>query len=384
MELNDEDLGVPREGMADVGLNVSGYFFAGDIYNAHLANAVQARGFNFYASSGNHFVKEDWEIPEHYASVTSWESGSEGEDRKPNSPRYYSQVSDDLIAVFNVDETYHEGLKCLNVNAFSNKSTEHVQTWLKEYAEKHFQPAPERPAPKEKFSVDMGFYYLGQMGAVYRQREIAIHPWEETKRNYVPAVQEQMEQLMNKTSLEEKDGKLLLMHGAPGGGKTHLIRTLAWAWRDWAQFEIVIDPEAFLGSAAYMTEIIMDDYTDGKHRILVLEDSGEFIAIDGKARTGQGMSRLLNLADGILGQGQSIGFCITTNEAIGALEAAVTRPGRCLAQVEIPTFSAKEASTWLGYSVKEPMMLADLYSIHNNSLANPTKGESNEGTGQYL
>lgn len=382
VDFEDEEISIPRSGMAAVGLNVSGYYFAGDVYNAHLAQAIQARGFNFYASSGTRYIKEDWEVPEHYASVTSWESGSD--ELEPTSPRYYAEMPDGIIAVFNLDDCYHEGFKCITVNAYSSVSTEHVQNWLKEYAAKHFQEPPEKPAPTEEFSVEMGFYYFGSMGAVYKTRDIAVHPWEQTKRNYVPAVQETVEALMAKTALKESDGKLLLMHGAPGGGKTHLIRTLAWAWREWAKFEIIIDPESFLGSAAYMTEIVMDDYTDGKYRILVLEDSGEFIATHAKERTGQGMSRLLNLADGILGQGQSLGFCITTNEAVKDLEASVTRPGRCLAQIEIPTFDKEQSSAWLGQTADRAMMLADLYSTKNNSLANPTKDTHDMQTGQYL
>lgn len=383
VDMQDEDLGVPRTGMADVGLNVSGYFFAGDVYNAELVKRMQAEGFNYYASSGTRFIKDTWKAPKHWAACTSWESGSD--ELEPCSPRYYSRISEHVMAVFSLDDTYHEGLKCINVNAYSNVSTAHVQEWLRGYAKKHFQPCPEPPKPDEEFYVSMGFYYFGQRGAVYNTRNITVHPWEETKRNYVPPVQKQVEALMAKTELKEQDGKLLLMHGAPGGGKTHLIRTLAWAWRDWAQFEIVIDPESFLGSAAYMTEIVMDDYADGKYRILVLEDSGEFIAKFAKEKTGQGMSRLLNLADGILGQGQPLGFCITTNEAVSDLEEAVTRPGRCLAQVEIPTFDKQQASEWLGYPAERSMMLADLYSTHNNSLANLTKEDAHDlQTGQYL
>lgn len=383
LEFSEKDMEMPRESaLADVGLNVSGYYYAGDIYNAHLIQAVQHGGYNFYAASGMKYVKDEWEAPEHYASVTSWDNGAD--EFEYSSPRYYCKMSENIIAVFNLDDSRHDGLKSINVNAYSNVSTEHVQKWLLEYAKEHFQADPPEPEPDNEYYVDMGFYYFGPRGAVYNTRKIAVHPWDETKRNYIPAVQDQVEALMSKTGIKEEDGKLLLMHGAPGGGKTHLIRTLAWAWRDWAQFEIIIDPEAFLGSAAYMTEIVMDDYTNGKYRILVLEDSGEFIATHAKERTGQGMSRLLNLADGILGQGQPLGFCITTNEAVQDLEASVTRPGRCLAQVEIPTFDKEQASAWLGRKVDRPMMLADLYSTKNNSLANPTKDDSPRDTGQYL
>lgn len=376
----EDDISMIKKSMPDVGLNVSGYYFAGDAYNAELVRVLQEEGFYYYASSSMRYVKDNWTPPQHWASCTSWEYGSRA--MEPISPRYYARISERIIAVFELDSCSREGFKCLTVNAYSNLGTDHVQSWLKDYAERHFQELPEEEV--EEFTVSMGFYYFGPRGAVYNIKRIAVHPWEETKRNYIPEVRNKVEALMAKTELKEEDGKLLLMHGAPGGGKTHLIRTLAWAWREWAQFEIVIDPEAFLGSAAYMTEIMMDNYVDGKYRILVLEDSGEFIATHAKERTGQGMSRLLNLADGILGQGQPLGFCITTNEAVQDLEASVTRPGRCLAQVEIPTFDKEQASAWLGRKVDRPMMLADLYSTKNNSLANPTKDDSPRDTGQYL
>jgi hypothetical protein len=47
------------------------------------------------------------------------------------------------------------------------------------------------------------------------------------------------------------------------------------------------------------------------------------------------LSRLLNLTDGLLGQGRRVLAAITTNEDIRVLHPAATRPGRCLAQIEV-------------------------------------------------
>ncbi len=70
-------------------------------------------------------------------------------------------------------------------------------------------------------------------------------------------------------------------------------------------------------------------------RMLLLEDCDELIRPGAKASAGQALSRLLNLTDGLLGQGRKVLVAITTNEDITRLHPAVTRPGRCLAQIEV-------------------------------------------------
>jgi hypothetical protein len=373
--------------MPHVELNVGGRFSPSDIYNAKISSVVLEDGYYFTVSTGQRYVSASWEPPFHFASIADW--GSDLDSTESENSTYYAHIDTKTLAVFTVQPSaYEEGdFKVVSVRAYSKESTEHAQTWMKEFAEKNFIPGPQRPEPEDDYFVDMGFYYFTGNGAKYREKSIGVHPWIETKRNYVPEVQGKMEALLTKKTIKEEDGKLLLIHGAPGGGKTHLIRTLAYAWQDWARFEIIIDPENFLGRAEYMLEIVMDSFVDNEiYRILVLEDSGEFIAKFAKERTGQGMSRLLNMADGLLGQGQNLGFCITTNEDISALEDSVTRPGRCLSQIEVPSFDADQASKWLGYeSGGGNWMLADLYSTKNKSLANMTKGSTTtDAIGQYL
>lgn len=77
--------------------------------------------------------------------------------------------------------------------------------------------------------------------------------------------------------------------------------------------------------------------------------------------------RVLNLADGLLGQGLPCVLLITTNEPVGRLQPAVRRPGRCWAEVEFPAFPAAEAAAWLARcgverDVAAPMTLAGLYA----------------------
>lgn len=82
------------------------------------------------------------------------------------------------------------------------------------------------------------------------------------------------------------------------------------------------------------------------------------------------MARLLNLTDGLLGQGLRAMVCITTNEELSRLHPAVVRPGRCLAEIEIGPLTRAEALAWLGAPARikeEGATLAELYALSSES-----------------
>ena len=57
-------------------------------------------------------------------------------------------------------------------------------------------------------------------------------------------------------------------------------------------------------------------------------------------------------------------ICITTNEPIARLHPAVVRPGRCLATIEVRSFTAREARQWLGphHRTETDMTLAEMFA----------------------
>ncbi|HEY0363764.1 MAG TPA: hypothetical protein VGC83_15910, partial [Solirubrobacteraceae bacterium] len=114
-------------------------------------------------------------------------------------------------------------------------------------------------------------------------------------------------------------------------------------------------------------------------RLLVLEDAGELMGASARADIGQGLSRILNLTDGLLGQGQRCLLLVTTNEPVGRLHPALRRPGRCWAEVEFARFSAHQAAAWLrrrGAAGPAPGggTLAELYALADGRvLAEPPR-----------
>jgi len=182
-----------------------------------------------------------------------------------------------------------------------------------------------------------------------RSRTIAVRPWDEIAGNYPPRVALELSRLFASSFVPADGGRLILWHGPPGLGKTHALRALGWEWHDWCDLDYVTDPEAFFGAAEYMLDVLLDhqDEDEERWRLLVLEDTGELLSADAKARTGQGLSRFLNVVDGLLGQGLRLLVLVTTNEELRRLHEAVARPGRCAAVVEFRTFTADEATAWL-------------------------------------
>jgi hypothetical protein len=253
------------------------------------------------------------------------------------------------------------------------------------------------PDPSSTHKVNVQFWTYGPHGPIPSWREISVPEWTDLEGNYSAQTQTGLAQLM-RDFRPAHGGQLILWHGEAGTGKTFALRALAWEWRDWCEFHYIVDPDSFFGEHAdYLMSVLtqpgyaempdprfmhyaamtggyvpMPEGGDGDEgskawRLLVLEDTGELLTPDAKAVIGQGLSRFLNVVDGLIGQGLRVLVLVTTNEPIKALHPAVARPGRCAANIEFDLLTADEASAWFGRqgsseSTDEPLPLAELYA----------------------
>ena len=223
--------------------------------------------------------------------------------------------------------------------------------------------------PKEWTGAHVGFWYnAARGGSAYIARKLEADSWSSTATNYPTATRRQLEPLMLDAARLTTGGRLVLWQGPPGTGKTSALRTLAREHRRELRVEYVIDPESFFGkSMSYFVEVVFaENAPTDRTRLLVLEDCDELLSADAKERAGQGLARLLNLVDGLIGQGLNLGVLITTNEPLGSFHAAISRPGRCAAIVSFDLFSVDEGARWLGDHPDKPLgktSLADLFAL---------------------
>lgn len=256
------------------------------------------------------------------------------------------------------------------------------------------QAYPASYLTQDNATVPITFWANSKHGPIPRLRRVESAQWGDIEQNYTAQVRDSLGSLMAWDAPETVDGQLLLWQGQPGTGKSWALRALASQWASWAEFHYITDPDSFfVDDPSYMINVLLADSYDmlepvsgdvyaesnplGKWRVLILEDTGELLSATAKEKYGQGLSRLLNVVDGMIGQGLRVLALVTTNDELGTLHPAVTRPGRCASQIEFLPMTADEVAAWAGEDAVEGATLAELYARKNKGAeAIPTEDEA--------
>jgi hypothetical protein len=234
------------------------------------------------------------------------------------------------------------------------------------------------PDPSAKHEVTVTFWTYSRHGPQQSYRSIGVPEWDAISANYATPTRERLDAIMRGFT-PAHGGQLVLWRGEAGTGKTFALRALAWEWRDWCEFHYIVDPDSLFGEHAdYLMAVLMEEGSPMMHmqrairsgalgiggfnmfagedeedesrrawRVLVLEDTGELLSAQARAAVGQGLSRFLNVVDGLIGQGLRVLVLVTTNEEIQTFHPAVARPGRAAANIEFVALSDAEARSWL-------------------------------------
>lgn len=254
------------------------------------------------------------------------------------------------------------------------------------------------PAPDDHGST-VGIWSIDGDDTVRRLKRIDTVAWSDIRRNYPSAVRSQFDALVALRPPFD-GGRLIMLHGEPGTGKTNAIRSLIHEWSAWCSAQFISEPEMFFARAQHLDTVVnaVDGLASGptiEHppiwntpwKLVIAEDTDELLRAASNHQSGGALGRLFNMADGILGQGSRVIYLITTNEPIHELHPALLRPGRCLSRIEFERFGLDEARAWMPSDaadrISTSLTLAELYEIRGD-IERIQHSAATRGYGVYL
>ena len=156
--------------------------------------------------------------------------------------------------------------------------------------------------------------------------------------NYTPRAVAQFDNVVDQFSKKEPSGRLVVIHGPAGTGKTYMVRGLIEACRN---IRFVLVPSQMVPSmtAPGLAELLL---RQRKPTCLVIEDA-DMLLVERMGDNMLSISTMLNLADGMFGTIADVRILCTTNAARLKLDSAMMRPGRLLEDIDVPMLPPQQA-----------------------------------------
>ena len=254
-----------------------------------------------------------------------------------------------------------------------NKKTNFIENALKECIEA-FKPYEYREKTKIGFNL-----FMNNGGPYLHFNEIPDKYIISIEDNYNDDFVEENKHIID--SLKEGGTSLCLFHGDPGCGKTHYIRYLI-AELCKEKKKVIYFPNEhihFLSDPSFL-----HFFKDHKKSIIVIEDAEEILTSRELSLSNRGISNLLNLTDGLMGDFLELKFVCTFNTAIDKIDKALLRKGRITTNYKFEKLSIDKANKLLEklekeHKTTEAMTLAEIYNLEQKD--NSEKKERKIGFG---
>ena len=171
--------------------------------------------------------------------------------------------------------------------------------------------------------------------------------------------------LIEASLLSDKAG-LILLHGAPGTGKTSYIKNLITKYRDLSF--IFVQNE-------FVSELLNPDFVSfllkNRNAVLLIEDAEKVITTREHANENSVVSTILQLTDGLFSDYLNIKIICTFNTSMEKIDKALLRKGRMIAYYEFKPLEAERASELLKSMelapTEEELTLAEIFNYRSRA-----------------
>lgn len=182
--------------------------------------------------------------------------------------------------------------------------------------------------------------------------------------NYNDDLPEIHEKILEFLKLKRNDGhgRLVVLHGEPGTGKTSYLKWIIQKYR--IDNIIFITPEILVSFASTEFTSFLTRYRDS---IFIVEDA-EKVIVSRDDNIISPVSHILQLTDGFLGDAFNLRLIMSFNKEIESVDSALLRKGRMRLQYRFDKLSIEKSQKKLNSlgvekRINEEMTLAEIYNI---------------------
>lgn len=205
------------------------------------------------------------------------------------------------------------------------------------FTQRFVTPEKEETDPRVHiFCRENGRYFIRELGSLTDKM---------IPDNYNGDVVEGYKYIVSELSKEDPKGRLVLLEGVPGTGKTRLVRSMIGDLMGTSTC-ILVPPHLLTDlSGPDFALTLINQREEGKHIVLILEDADDCLIAREKNKAAKAsLASLLNMSDGIMGATLDLRVVVSTNQELASIDRAILRPGRLIKRLSVGPLKPSRAS----------------------------------------